>query len=57
MTVTAQAQQVAQEAWASAVAGFDATCRELPEPEREIIRRFLTRLTGVIEHTGHDAPP
>ncbi|MFI5841737.1 MarR family winged helix-turn-helix transcriptional regulator [Catenuloplanes sp. NPDC051500] len=47
VTETETARQVTQQVWGPVITAIDQACRDLPEPDRETVRRFLTHLTDV----------
>lgn len=54
VTETPVARRTAAQAWASTIDGLDAVCRDLPDDEREVIVRFLARITDVTRTSGFD---
>jgi DNA-binding MarR family transcriptional regulator len=52
VTDTAAAREAVVVAWEPVISAIDRACRELPEPDREIVRRFLTHVTEVAQRSG-----
>lgn len=54
VTETPTARRTAAQAWGTTIGRLDEVCRELADDERDVVMRFLARITEVTRESGTD---